>query len=208
MDATVPAPTADTNGPAPQGSAAEERLLAAARAAFADKGYYGTSTREIAAGAGMSPAAMYICFRSKQDILMRLSIDGHSAALEALRAGTSVAGTPTKRLRAAIYSFAYWHAEHHTTARIVQYQRHALTEENHAQIRRMRRETVQLMRDVIAEGVRVGEFAAEKIDASTLAVMSLCIDIVRWFPSRELSTPEAVASYYATLAGRMLGAAG
>ncbi|PSR70232.1 TetR family transcriptional regulator [Nocardia sp. MDA0666] len=185
---------------------AERRLLDSARDAFAAKGYYGTSTREIAAGAGMSPAAMYIHFSSKQDVLLRLSIAGHTSALAALESGAATDGSATKRLRAAVYSFAHWHAENHTTARIVQYERTALTEENRAEVTRLRRKITKLMREIIAEGVRTGEFAVDNVDTTTLSVLSLCIDTVRWFPSRELHTAEAVGAAFAGLAERMVKA--
>lgn len=205
-----------TNGPSTNaaggadrpGSEAEQRLLDAARDAFAAKGYHGTTTRQIAAGAGMSPAAMYIHFRSKQDVLLRLSITGHTSALAVLVAGADTAGSATKRLRSAVYSFASWHAEHHTTGRIVQYELDALTEENLTQVVHLRREIVRVMREIIAEGVRTGEFAVDNVDTTTLAVLSLCIDTVRWFPSRELHTPEAVGAAYANLAERMVRSSG
>lgn len=185
---------------------AEQRLLDAARDAFAAKGYHGTSTREIAAGAGMSPAAMYIHFRSKQDVLARLSLTGHIAALNAIRTGADTTGSPTKRLRATVYAFAHWHAENHTTGRVVQHELSALEEDNHAKVVQLRRDIVATVRDIIAEGTRVGEFAVADIDVTTLAILSLCIDTVRWYPSRELHTPEAVGTSFATLAERMVKA--
>ncbi len=185
---------------------AEQRLLDAARDAFAAKGYHGTSTREIAAGAGMSPAAMYIHFRSKQEVLARLSLTGHVSALSAIRAGAETAGSPTKRLRATVYAFAHWHAENHTAGRVVQYELAALDEDNHAQVVQLRHDIVATVRDIISEGTRAGEFAVADIDATTLAVLSLCIDTVRWYPSRELHTPEAVGTSFAALAERMVKA--
>lgn len=185
---------------------AEQRLLDSARDAFAAKGYHGTSTREIAAGASMSPAAMYIHFRSKQDVLARLSLEGHIAAFAALRAGAETAGSPTKRLRAAVYAFAHWHAENHTTARVVQYELAALDDENHARVVQLRRDIVATVRSIISDGTRDGEFAVDNIDVTTLAVLSLCIDTVRWYPSRELHTPESVGASFAAFAERMVKA--
>ncbi|WP_342215837.1 TetR family transcriptional regulator [Nocardia cyriacigeorgica] len=50
----------------PRGDATRARLLEAAAAAFADKGFNATTTRDIAAAAGMSPAAVYVHHRSKE----------------------------------------------------------------------------------------------------------------------------------------------
>ncbi|PTR30653.1 TetR family transcriptional regulator [Rhodococcus sp. OK519] len=185
---------------------AVQRLLDAACDAFASKGFHGTSTREIAAGAGMSPAAMYIHFRSKQDILARLSLEGHVTALTSLTDSVREPGSPTKRLRAAVYAFAHWHAENTTTARVVQYELSHLDAESHARVVQLRRDIVATVRTIIADGTRQGEFAVADIDTTTLAVLSLCIDTARWYPSRELRSPDAVGAALAALAERMVGA--
>ncbi|MFC9517516.1 TetR/AcrR family transcriptional regulator [Nocardiaceae bacterium NPDC056970] len=195
--------TPETDRPAVE---AEQRLLDAARDAFAAKGYHGTSTREIAAGAGMSPAAMYIHFRSKQDVLARLSIEGHISALAHLTAAVESPGSPTKRLRAAVYAFAYWHAENTTTARVVQYELSHLDPDSRAQVVRLRHDIVSTVRTIVADGARRGEFAVADVETTTLAVLSLCIDTARWYPSRELDTPEAVGASLAAMTERMVGA--
>lgn len=187
---------------------AERRLLAGATEAFASKGYRGTSTREIAARAGMSPAAMYIHFNSKQEVLGRLSLAGHTSALAALKQGADTPGSPRKRLRAAVYQFAFWHAENHTTGRVVQYELESLDELNRAEVVRIRHDIVVTVREIIAEGSRSGEFAVADIDVTTLAILSLCIDTVRWYPSRELHDPESVGTSFAAMAERLAGVAG
>lgn len=182
------------------------RLLDSARDAFSTKGFHGTSTREIAAGAQMSPAAMYIHYRSKEDVLFQLSLAGHTDAHAALVAATEIDGTLTEKLRSAVYAFAHWHAENHTTARIVQYERGALNEEHGRQIVELRRGIEKVMRDLVSAGVATGEFDVASIDIATLSIMSLCIDIVRWFPARALPDAESVGAAYASLAVRMVGA--
>ena len=52
----------------PRGEATRARLVEAAIAAFAEKGFHGTTTRDIAAAAGMTPAALYVHHRSSEDL--------------------------------------------------------------------------------------------------------------------------------------------
>ena len=52
------------------GSQTRERLLVAARAAFARRGYQGTTTAEIAAAAGCSEPTLFKHFGSKQALLL------------------------------------------------------------------------------------------------------------------------------------------
>jgi AcrR family transcriptional regulator len=58
-----------------------ERLLAAARSAFASNGFHGASVDEIATRAGFSTGALYSNFDGKEDlflVLMEREIDEHS----------------------------------------------------------------------------------------------------------------------------------
>lgn len=42
---------------------------------------------------------------------------------------------------------------------------------------------------------------------TTLAVLSLCVDVARWFSAEGARTPEEVGDLYADLVLRMVGAA-
>jgi AcrR family transcriptional regulator len=76
-----------------------ERLLAAARGAFARNGFHGASVEEIASDAGFSTGALYSNFDSKEDlflVLMEREIAEHASELAAaVRARTSVAERAT-----------------------------------------------------------------------------------------------------------------
>ncbi|MGZ4697118.1 MAG: TetR/AcrR family transcriptional regulator, partial [Oryzihumus sp.] len=115
--------TGDTaGGTARRAPETVQRLIDAAADAFADKGFHATTTRDIAARAGLSPAGVYVHFATKEDLLFHLSEQGHLAALEILEAARAGADTPPAQLAAIVAAFAAWHAEHFRTARIVQYE--------------------------------------------------------------------------------------
>ena len=80
--------TTGTRGAAgrPAGADAAQRLIDAAAEAFAAKGFHATTTRDIAARAGMSPAGVYVHFATKEDLLFHLSEQGHLAALRIIEA--------------------------------------------------------------------------------------------------------------------------
>lgn len=58
--------------PGPRADAQRERILAAARQCFIDKGFHGASMALIADTAGMSPGLMYRYFASKNDIVLEI----------------------------------------------------------------------------------------------------------------------------------------
>jgi len=85
-------PAADSAAPAPSPASGRltreqskantrERLLAAARSAFAESGFHGASVEEIATRAGFSTGALYSNFGGKEDlflVLMEREIEEHA----------------------------------------------------------------------------------------------------------------------------------
>ncbi|MFC8126702.1 TetR/AcrR family transcriptional regulator [Streptomyces sp. NPDC057302] len=184
---------------------AARRLLIAAVEAFAERGYHATTTRDIAGRAGMSPAALYIHYKTKEELLHRISRIGHDKALRVLRTAADGPGSAAQRLAEAVRSFVRWHADHHTTARVVQYELDALGEEHRTEIVALRRRSDAAVRDMINDGVRDGEFDVPDVPGTTLAVLSLCIDVARWFNVAGHRTPDEVGALYADLVLRMVG---
>ncbi|MER7809141.1 MULTISPECIES: TetR/AcrR family transcriptional regulator [Streptomyces] len=200
----------DTGGDsAPWGEVTPEaarRLLVAAVDAFAERGYHATTTRDIAGRAGMSPAALYIHYKTKEELLHRISRIGHDRALLLLETAADGEGTASERLAHAVRSFVRWHAEGHTTARVVQYELDALGPEHRTEIVALRRRSDAVIRRIISEGVEAGEFDVPDIPGTTLAVLSLCIDVARWFSAQGSRTPDEVGALYADLVLRMVAA--
>ncbi len=185
--------------------AAARRLLLSAHDVFAAKGYHAATTREIAAGAAMSPAAMYIHYRSKQDLLFQLSLLGHEACEAVITAAVAGSAGPVDQLRSMIGAFARWHAANHTTARIVQYELASLTRDHFDAVASIRRRIEKAIRSVIDDGVAQGLFALNDVAGTALAVTSLSVDVARWFPAGDLHAPADVELLYGELALRLVG---
>lgn len=187
---------------------AARRLLLAAVEAFAERGYHATTTRDIAGRAGMSPAALYIHYKTKEELLHRISRIGHEKAVEILRTAARAEGSPAERLADAVSSFVRWHAGGRTTARVVQYELDSLGPDARAEILALRRQVDAEVRGIIEDGVRCGDFDVPDVQGTTLAVLSLCIDVARWFNVDGPRTPEQVGELYADLVLRMVGVRG
>ncbi len=182
------------------------RLVEAAVESFATKGFHGTTTRDIASGAGMSPAALYVHHRSKEELLFQISREGHDRTLALVR--EAVASTPDLReqLLAVVRAFVVHHAEGHTRARIVNYELAALSPEHLAEIAATRRQIEQEMRDLVERGVEAGAFATSDPHMTSLALLSLGIDVARWYRDEGEWTPKQIADHYCELAVRIVGA--
>ncbi|HEV7147283.1 MAG TPA: TetR/AcrR family transcriptional regulator [Pedococcus sp.] len=182
------------------------RLLEAAAEAFADRGFHATTTRDIASRAGLSPAGVYVHFASKEELLYQLSREGHMAARDLLLSAAAQASSPTEALRAIMATFARWHAEHFRVARIVQYEFANLTAEHRDAVLALRKQIDGVVRQVVADGVRTGEFAVDDVPDTTLALMSMAVDVARWYDPEIKRSPQAIGAAYADLGLRLVRA--
>ena len=186
--------------------ATRARLIEAAVAAFAEKGFHGTTTRDIAAGAGMSPAALYVHHRSKEELLYLISRAGHERTLTLVRKAIAVGGTPAEQLRRVVYDFAVHHAERHTESRIVNYELASLSPEHLVEIRKIRRKIDAEVRDLVESGVASGDFAPPHPRMASIALISLGIDLARWYRDEAAWKPEDIGEQYADMALQIVGA--
>ncbi|MBM0126350.1 TetR family transcriptional regulator [Pimelobacter simplex] len=186
---------------------AQQRVLDAAAAAFSEHGFGGTSTRDIAVRAGRSPAAVYVHYSSKEDLLFAVSRRGHEAALRAMLDARDTATCPHDRLTAMVHASTLWHLENALLARVVQHEFGALTEPHRSTIAALRRETSQLVVDAIEDGNASGDFdvADHDVTGTARALLSLAIDLVRWFSPDHLDRAEGIANLNVRLAERMVG---
>jgi AcrR family transcriptional regulator len=184
---------------------AARRLMLAAVQSFAKVGFHATTTRDIATAAGMSPAALYVHFPSKAALLFEISRSGHEQTLLLVQRVTAGEGDPVGKMRDLVENFVAWHAREHTVARVVQYELDALPEREYLVVAGLRRRIEQTVRSLIADGVRAGVFEVPDEKSAARAVLSLGIDVARWYNERARKTPRALGREYATLVLRMLG---
>ena len=186
---------------------ARTRLAAAAVDAFGARGFHGTTTRDISTTAGMSPAALYVHHRSKEELLFEIARVGHERVLALVR--TSVAGSedPVEQLARLVEDFVRDHALTHTGARVINYELSALGPEHLGEIAEIRRDIDGVLRSVVERGVAAGVFSTPDAHMTTLALLSLGIDVARWYRDDGRWTPDQIATHYRLLALRMVGAA-
>lgn len=185
---------------------AARRLMLAGVESFARQGYHATTTRDIAGAAGMSPAALYVHFPSKAALLFAISKSGHEQTLALVENVVSRKLGPAETIRELTEDFVAWHARRHTVARVVQYELQALPEKELAIVAELRRRIEQTVREVIGQGVADGVFTVPDAWTAARAVLSLGVDVARWYTDRTRQTPAALGREYGELVLRMLGA--
>jgi AcrR family transcriptional regulator len=180
------------------------RLLIAAVQAFAERGYHATTTRDISSRVGMSPAGVYVHYRSKEELLYRITLLGHQHSLSIVRAAVDRHPDATGRLGAVIGDFAAWHALFHTPARVITYEMESLGEAHRAEIMVLKKEIDAVVRDTLELGVEQGEFDVPDVSGTALALLSLTVDVARWYRTSGRRQPSEIGALYADLALRMV----
>jgi AcrR family transcriptional regulator len=180
-------------------------LLTAAVRCFASNGFHGTTTRDIPGMLGLSPGALYVHFPSKERILFEVIRTGHERALEHIQAPeVQDVEDAADRLQAVVSRYTEWHARHHVIARVCQYDLAALSTEHYDEILALRHRTNAVFRSVVQRGVDDGSFAAVDVNRVSRAMLSLGIDLVRWYRRDGSDTPEELGRINAELALKMV----
>lgn len=185
---------------------AARRLMFAGLESFARRGYHATTTRDIATGAGMSPAALYVHFASKAALLFEISRSGHEQSLALVENIIENESDPVTRMRSLVEEFVAWHARRHTVARVVQYELEALPEREYKIVVGLRRKIERTVHTLISDGVEAGVFSVPDVRTAARAVLSLGVDVARWYNERHRKSPKALGREYADLVLNMLGA--
>jgi len=177
------------------GSAAA-RLLGAAAESFAERGFHGTTTREIAERAGLSSAALYVHFSSKEQLLFELGKQAHMSLLSLLTNATASSLAPAEQLDRVMGAFVDFHARHRDAARVANYEMVSLSRNHLSEIHRLRARIDEIFDTIIAAGELTGDFIVDDAGVARRAITSLGIDVARWYrPSTQQSLESFIIDY-------------
>lgn len=172
-------------------------LINAAIAVMVEKGYHGTSVRDIATAAGVSVGTLYNHFGSKHDLLvliMNRVMDGLVTRTEdaLFRAGTD----PADRLRALVGVHVRGHAERPFESMIGNTELRSL-EPAALELVVSKRDAQQRMFDrVVTDGVERGVFTTTDPVNAARFVVSACTAVASWFrPGGAMSEADVVDRY-------------
>ncbi|MVU82640.1 TetR family transcriptional regulator [Nocardia sp. ET3-3] len=184
----------------------QRRIFLAAIDAFSERGFHATTTRDIAARAGLSPAGLYVHFGSKEEVLYRISLSSMRLTQQVATAAAAAPGTAAEHLTAVVRDLTVWHAEHAASVKVVLHHLTDLTPEHRAEVIDIQIAIHRLLRDLVAHGVTDGDFDVPDTHATTLALMSLCVDTARWYSPDYRRSPDQIGADYAAMALRLVAA--
>ncbi|MGW4340365.1 TetR family transcriptional regulator [Rhodococcus koreensis] len=177
-----------------------ETIRNAAMELFHRRGFHGTSIRDIARDAQLTPASIYHHFLSKQHILQDIMDSVLEDVIHLTHAAVRVENSPTDQLEALMRAWALFHTSRSVEALIGASEIRSLDEAGRRTVVALRDQQEQLFRDVIDRGVREGEFATRYPREAARAIINMGYSIASWYrPGGDL-TPGEMADRYATLA--------
>ena len=186
-------------------TAREDEILAAAARIFREKGYHGTSVRDIAESVGLLKGSLYHYIRSKDDLLARLfegALEDTVGELERIAAQDA---RPSERLRFMVKAYVAAVTENLDAVALYLREWRSLPAPDLARVRARRRAMRTLFERVIGEGVKAKELAAGDPKISALAILGMCTWLYEWYRPRGRLRAEQLADELADRALRSVG---
>jgi TetR/AcrR family transcriptional regulator, cholesterol catabolism regulator len=158
-----------------------EEIVAAAAAVFAERGYHGASTQDIADRLGMRQASLYYYFRSKEAALEQVCLRDVGMMIERALEVADGGGGPAEKLAGIVRAHLLAIGERQAFVRCILHERRFLPEESRRRINRVMRRYERIVQDVIESGITSGDLRRD-LDArlATLALFGLCNAPVDW----------------------------
>lgn len=181
------------------------RLQEAALIGFAERGYHGLSTRELARATGVQVSSVYSHVDAKEDILLELMLLGHEEHNSVLR-HSLLAAQPeaTRQLEALAVAHVMFHAGFPLLARVCNRELHALSPGNIVRVMAIRLDSERLFLEVVERGIAAGTFNCDDAWIAVAAIGGMGIRVADWFDAAGSRRAEDVARAYAEFAIKML----
>ena len=154
-----------------------QRLLAvkSAAAVFAEKGFHGSSTKDIAARMGIKQGSLYYYFKSKEEALGEVCLFGIGDYVDRMKSIAASDQPFESKLMATITSHLSSYREKNEALKVYNDERLYLPEEKRTTLKTMGSGYRQLLEEVLEEGVRSGALR-DSIDChfAAQAVIGIC----------------------------------
>ncbi|MFE5705135.1 TetR/AcrR family transcriptional regulator [Rhodococcus koreensis] len=182
------------------------KVLAAALAAFVEKGYDGASIREIASRAGLSVPGLYHHYPSKQALLVGLTNVVMRDLLDRSRAAVSEAGpTPGERFDAVIESLLRFHMFRREQAFVASRETRSMEPESRRAYIALRDEQQEMLDDIVRDGVAAGHFRTPFPQDASRAVVTMCVAVSTWYREDGPLSPDELVERYLAIARSAVG---
>lgn len=172
---------------------------------IAQYGYAAVSMRMIADAVGVNVGALYNHVPSKQQILVLLMSDHMDGLLAAWDAVDTEDMTPAQMLE----SFVRFHISYNITRAddvfISFMELRSLEPEGHNRIEKKRKAYEEVVRKIIREGQKSGQFNVEDAHVTAMSVLGSLIGVNTWYRAKGRLSKAKIEDYYVAILLRSVG---
>jgi AcrR family transcriptional regulator len=184
-----------------------QAIVDAATRLFHDRGYHGTSIRDIAGEAGVGIATLFHHHGSKAELLQRIMHAAYDDLLTAMDAATAAAGDdPARRLGAAVRSHVRRHCALPVQSAIATSEMRSLEPPLRDELEAKRDRVHDLFASAIADGVASGAFECDTPCDTARALHAMCSAVADASGTDGARSPEETGELYVGMALRLVGA--
>ncbi len=157
------------------------QIIEAAARVFAERGFHGATTQDIADVLGIKQASLYYYFSSKEAALELVCLRGVEGFFEAAKAIAARPESARERVALLINSHLSPLVDRADFVKVFLNERQHLPTESRRRIGRWSRGLERNFEEVIKEGIAKGEFrAALDPRMATLAILAMCNAVSSW----------------------------
>lgn len=177
-----------------------EAIMHAAAAVFAEKGFHGASTQDIAGRLEMKQGSLYYYFPSKEAALEAVCLFGAGESLARLRQIIEGDAALPEKIRQVVHSQLHGLKTRCDHRLVFVQQRRFLPAEPRERIRELGRNYRGLLAGLLRAAQRDGEVAAD-VDAelAARALIGLCDSVAPWFQQDASLDVDTIAEQYTRL---------
>jgi AcrR family transcriptional regulator len=154
---------------------ARAKILAAAEELFAERGFEATTVRDIATASGMNLAMIHYYFGNKEGLYRTIFEEKLAEIQRIFFTAAGSAASCRERLEQFVRSYARYLSTHTNVARMVQ--REMLNRGHAFQtiLRPQVGQNYQMLRGIVAEGVRRGEFRSVDVAMAPVSLIGMIV---------------------------------
>src|SRR3984893_2742475 len=174
----------------------EERIRTAALRLFSQKGFQATSTRELAAEAGLTVAGLYYYVGTKEALLLAITRDANEALLHSARRIGESDEAPERKLALLVQLHLWFHGEHALESQVINTELRSLSGEARQRALELCDEYEACLRAIIAQGNEAGVFEVQDVKLGAMELIEMSRGISDWYRAEGALTLQEICSMH------------
>lgn len=172
-------------------------ILRAAGRLFSQRGYYGTSIRDIARAIRLQGGSLYAHIASKEELLWEIVDEAAQAFLSGLEPIVRSEHPPLEKLRRAVAAHLRVVTERQDAAVVFNHEWRALSPKRRSEILARRDAYEAMFREILREGIEAGVFRADlDVPLLTRFILTALNGVAVWYNPKGPLSPAQIAEAF------------